>query len=69
MKLERVSPGIMRMTLHVYELASLTAAARWAVEGGKSELAAEAREHLAAVLASYERALGEVDNGRALDPL
>lgn len=59
----------MRITMHVYELASLTAAARWAVEGGRSELVAEAREHLAVVLASYERAVGELDDGRALDPL
>ena len=59
----------MRITLHVYELASLTAAARWAVEGGQSELAAEARDHLAAVLESYERAVGELGNGQRLDPL
>lgn len=69
MKLERISPSQLRITLHVYELASLTAAARWAVEGGRSELAAEARDHLAAVLASYESALGELDDGRVLDPL
>jgi hypothetical protein len=68
-KLERISPGQVRMTLHVYELASLTAAARWALEGGHGELAVEARDQLAAVLTSYERAVGELDGGRALDPL
>ena len=69
MKLERISPGLVRITLHVFELASLTAAARWALEGGRGELAVEARDHLAAVMDSYERAVGELDGGRALDPL
>lgn len=59
----------MRITLHAYELASLTAAARWAVEGGQGELAAEAHDQLTAVLASYERAVGELSDGRAPDPL
>jgi hypothetical protein len=68
-KLERVSPGQVRITLHVYELASLTAAARWALEGGQGELAVEAHDQLTAVLASYERAVDELDGGRALDPL
>lgn len=69
MKLERISPGQVRITLHVHELASLTAAARWALEGGHGELAVEAQDQLTAVMASYERAVGELDGGRALDPL
>jgi hypothetical protein len=68
-KLERISPGLMRITLHAYELASLTAAARWALEGGVGELAAEARDQLTMVLASYERAVGELGDGRTPDPL
>ncbi len=69
MKLERISPGLVCITLHVYELASLTAAARWALEGGRGELAVEARDQLAGVLESYERAVGELGDGRRLDPL
>lgn len=57
MQLERIGPGLLRVTLHAYELATLTAAARWAVEGGQGELAEEPRARLGAVLESYEREL------------
>ena len=57
MQLERIGPGLLRVTLHAYELATLTAAARWAVEGGQGELAEEPRAELGAVLKSYEREL------------
>ncbi len=54
MKLERVRPSVLRLTLHAYELAALIAAARWAAEKGDGELPAESVEQLRQVLASYD---------------
>ena len=57
MKLERVRPSVLRLTLHAYELAALIAAARWAAEEkGDGELPAESVEQLRLVLASYDEA-------------
>lgn len=69
MKLERIGPGRLVVTLHAYELATLTAAARWAAEGGQGELAEEAREQLHAVLESYDSELRRLNDGRPADPL
>lgn len=57
MKLDQPSPSQVRLTLHVYELATLISAARWAAEGGDGELAPEARESLVRLLSDYEAAL------------
>ena len=62
MKVERVRPSVLCLTLHAYELAALIAAARWAAEKGDGELPAESVEQLPAesveqlrqVLASYD---------------
>ena len=59
MKVERVRPSVLRITLHVYELAALLAAARWAVERG--ELPEESVEQLRQVLASYDEATRHAD--------
>lgn len=56
MQVERVEGRVLRVTLHVYEMATLIAAARWALEGGVAELTPDARDQLRQVLASYERA-------------
>jgi hypothetical protein len=56
-KLERVGVSSFQVTLHAYELAALTSAARWVVEGGEGELPAEARAQLRQVLAEYEAQL------------
>ncbi len=61
MKVERVRPSVLRLTLHAYELAALIAAARWAAEKGDGELSAESVEQLHQVLASYEEAARRVD--------
>jgi hypothetical protein len=56
-KIERIRPAVLHVTLSTYELAALTAAARWVVEGAQGKLAPEALEQLQQVLASYESAL------------
>lgn len=56
MKVERIRPSVLRLTLHAYELAALVAAARWAAEKYDGELPAESVEQLRQVLASYDEA-------------
>jgi hypothetical protein len=55
-KVERVRPAVLRLTLHAYELAALIAAARLVAEKGEGELPGEAVEQLRQVLASYDEA-------------
>jgi hypothetical protein len=57
MKLEQVRPAVLRVTLHAVELGSLIAAARWAADGGREELPAEARAQLQDLLRRYESEL------------
>jgi len=55
MKIERVRPTVLRVTLHAYEMSALVAAARSLVDGeGEGELTAEAVDQLENVLASYD---------------
>ena len=61
MKVERVRPSVLRVTLHVYEMATLMAAARWAVEKGGEELPAESLEQLRQVLGSYDEAMRTIE--------
>ena len=56
MQLERVRPTVLRLTLHAYELAALTAAAGLVVQKGEDELPGEAAQQLRQVLASYDEA-------------
>lgn len=56
MRVERVRPAVLRVTLHAYEMAALVAAARWAVEGGGSDLDPQAREQIKAVVDGYDTA-------------
>lgn len=61
MKLEQVRPAVLRVTLHAVELGSLIAAARWAADGGREELPAEARAQLQDLLRRYESELARLD--------
>ena len=61
MKVERVRPAVLRLTLHAYELAALIAAARLVAEKGEDELPEEAAEQLRQVLASYDEAARQPD--------
>lgn len=63
MKIERIRPAVLQVTLSAYELAALMAAARWVAEGAKGELAPEALEQLRQVLASYEAASRQLRGG------
>lgn len=56
MKIERVRPAVLQVTLSAYELSAVIAAARWVAEGAEGELAPEAVEQLQQVLASYDAA-------------
>jgi len=55
-QIEQIRPTMLRITLHVYELGALIAAARWIVEGTEGRLSGEAVEHLRQVLANYDAA-------------
>ena len=65
MKLERVQPAVLRLTLHAYEAAALLAAARWVAEGSQGSLPDDAVDQLRQVLASYDRALASADQDAA----
>lgn len=54
MKIEQIKPTVLRVTLHAYELAALTSAARWVIEGAEGELPDEAIEQLEKVLEKYD---------------
>lgn len=56
MRVERIRPTVLQITLHAYELVALIIAARWVVDGAKGELPAEAVDQLQQVLASYDEA-------------
>jgi len=55
-KIERIRPAVLQVTLSTYEVAALMAAARWVAEGAEGELAAEAVEHLKQVVDGYDAA-------------
>lgn len=60
MKIERVRPTVLQLTLSTYELAALIAAARWVVEGAEGDIAPEALDQLRQVLENYESASQQV---------
>ncbi|MEU3601097.1 hypothetical protein ABZ714_20615 [Streptomyces sp. NPDC006798] len=57
MELERVRPTVLRITLHTYELAALTAAARYVAETAPAEVPPEAVSQLRDLLAGYDSAV------------
>ena len=57
MKIERLRPAVLRVTLHAYEMAALVAAARWVAEGAEGDLDPEIERQLADVLDAYDEAL------------
>jgi predicted DNA-binding transcriptional regulator YafY len=60
-KIERVRPAVLQVTLSAYELAAIMAAARWVAEGTEGELASEAVEQLRQVVASYDAATRQIE--------
>ncbi len=61
MKIERIRPAVLQVTLSAYELSALIAAARWVAEGAKGELAPEALEQINQVLDGYDTAARQAD--------
>lgn len=57
MRIERLRPAVLRVTLHAYEMAALAAAARWVTDGAEGELEPQVREQLEDLLAGYDDAL------------
>lgn len=62
MRIERLRPTVLRVTLHAYEMAALAAAARWVADGAEGELKPEIREQLDDVLAGYDEALRNAES-------
>lgn len=60
MRIEKGHNRIFNLTLSGFELAALITSARWAAEGAKGELTAEAVIHLKQVLANYDNAAGKL---------
>lgn len=67
MRIERLRPAVLRVTLHAYEMASLAAAARWVTDGAEGELEPQIREQLEDVLAGYDEALRKADSATGDD--
>lgn len=61
MRIERLRPTVLRVTLHAYELAALTAAARWVADGAEGELNPRIVKQLDDVLTGYDEALRRAD--------
>ena len=61
MKVRRVRPQVLEVTLHVLELSALVSAARWALDDAQGELPPEAREQLRRVLDDYAGELAKLD--------
>jgi hypothetical protein len=53
-RLERVRPDVLRVTLHAYELVALMATARWACDGANGELSPASVQQLRQVLDTYD---------------
>ncbi|MEU5159218.1 hypothetical protein AB0G74_06345 [Streptomyces sp. NPDC020875] len=61
MELERIRPTVLRITLHAYELAALTAAARYVAETAPAEIPPEALDQLRDLLAEYDAGVRGLD--------
>lgn len=63
MRLERVRPTAVRVTLHPFELATLVSTARWVADGADGPLPRDARDQLRQVLDSYDAAARDGSEG------
>lgn len=61
MKIERLSPTVLRITMHVYETAALMSAARWITGGARGEVPEALRVQLDEILVRYESVLEHED--------
>jgi hypothetical protein len=66
-RIERVRPQLLRVSIHPLEMAALVTAARWLVAGQAAEPPPEAVQQLHGILASYDQQatlLGELGSAR-----
>lgn len=61
MLIEKGRNPIFYLTLSGYELATLISSARWAAEGAKGELTAEALSQLQQVVSNYDKAASKLN--------
>ena len=59
MRVERIAPTAVRVTLHPLDLATLVSTARWVVDGAEGPLPADALEQLRQVVHRYDTAVRE----------
>lgn len=64
MKAELLRPGVLRVTLGAYEMATLMAAVRWALEGREGDPTPESLQQLQQVLDSYVEEVERLQAGR-----
>jgi hypothetical protein len=62
MRLERIRPAVLRMTVHSYELATIIAALRWMVDEEPQDVPAESLQMVRDLLADYERELSRLND-------
>jgi hypothetical protein len=68
MRLERIRPTVLRMTVHSYELATIAATLRWMVETEPEDVPTESLQMVRKLLADYERELAQLDHPSATLP-
>ncbi|MFU8860808.1 MAG: hypothetical protein ACNA8K_10310 [Cyclonatronaceae bacterium] len=54
MKIKRLKPAVLRVTLQSYELAALASAVRWIINGAQGEYPDESVKQLKKILDNYE---------------
>ena len=68
MRLERLRPTVLRITVHSYELATIIATLRWMVEVKPEDVPAESVQIVRTLLTDYERELAHLDDPPATLP-
>ena len=66
MRLERVRPTVLRITVHSYELATIIATLRWMVEVKPEDVPAESVQMVRTLLTDYERELAHLARAVAM---
>lgn len=65
MKIERPRPTVLRVEMHVYEMAALMSAARWIAGGAQGEVPDEMRDQLREIVDGYDADLDKDDEDRS----
>jgi len=61
MRLERIRPTVLRMTVHSYELATIIATLRWMADEPPRDVPAESLQMVHHLLADYDRELTQLN--------